>query len=293
MLTTAVLNASTWIDEKLDKSYTKKEFSIKSGKFPTAQNIENIHNAKVYIMDMNYNVKDFNLTNAKIDFSAPYKGSYHIFLEHKYVKDNTLFIELSKLRTYNKYGDIKESLIKEVRGKSSASHYDMKPLKEIPFEIIIKKPIKNHHINCCLYSGDIARFQIYFKGKLQNNIPLTVSTQLGWTNSVLPLDDGIISFEIPRDKYISTTLDKRYKESLLIEANYTTKEVGIYNGNGYSKINYSMTMPLTFHTSPLEYSAKLPAYLIVAGVILIFTFGVYYYRKRKQKFHKEICFEEN
>ncbi len=290
------VNASMWVHQesiKKENNVYKKEFFIKEGTFPNGNKVKNLNQSKIYIRDMDDNIIEENIINGEIPFNMPLKGSYHIFVQNTYIENRVLHVRLSKIRTYNTNGDIKSSIVKEIRGRTVGSHYGKTPLKTIPFEIIMQKPIKNHHINCCLYSGDIARFQVYFKGKLQNNIPLTVTTQLGWTNSVLPLDDGIISFEIPRDKYVSIAVDKRYMESLLIEANYTTQEAGTYKGSNYSKINYSMTMPLTFHTSPLEYSAKLPAYLMVAGVMLIFALGAYYYRKRKQKFHKEIWFEED
>lgn len=282
--------SAIWLQE--DFFSKKNDLIVKRGEFPAGTDEKNISDTKIYIMDMEYKSQESNLTDSKIAFHPLEKGNYHIFLEHRFVKDGILFIEASKMRKYNQKGDIKESLLKEIRGKSILSHYGMEPFEKIPFEIIIEKPIKAHHINCCLYSGDIARFKVYLNGVLQKEIPLHVTTQYGWQKSVEPAEDGIISFEIPRDKYVDAAVNKRFMESLFIEAEYEVSQKGSYKDVPYSKIHYSMTLPLIFHTSPLEYSSKLPAYLTVIGVILVFAFGFYYSRKRKKRSYKEIWFEE-
>jgi LPXTG-motif cell wall-anchored protein len=154
------------------------------------------------------------------------------------------------------------------------------------------KPIKKHQINCCLWSGDIAQFKIYHKRILQKDIPLKIIMQTGWINEVVPSEDGIVSFEIPRTTYEKSSLDERYSEKMIIEANYTVDESGEYLGKQYSKIKYSMSMPLTFHSSPLEYSSQLSGFYVVIGVMLVFSLGIYYYRRKKKKEPKEIWFDE-
>ena len=270
-----------------------KKFTIKSGTLENSQKVHDLENAKLYIRDMDNVVNERNITGNTIAFTPVYKGSYYLYLEQKFVKDDMLYINISSLRIYNKEGNITKAFFKEVRGKTNDSNYNYEPIPELPFQMIMERSIRKHHINCCLYSGDIARFKIYYKGILQKEIPLHVTTKYGWTNTLQSSNDGVISFEIPRDKYKDTFLDKRFTESMLVEADYIVHESGTYEDHNYSNVHYSMTLPLTFFTSPLEYTSELPAYFTVIGVMLLIAFGIYYSRKRKKRSHKEIWFEEN
>lgn len=287
-----VLNASTWIYQYKNKETNEKELLIKKGNYPNGKQIESFNDSEIFIRDMDNSVTRTNVINGKIPFDVPYKGSYHIFFKNLYLEDEVLNIELSSIRIYNVYGDLKDALVKEVRGKTVGTHYAKEPLSEIPFEVILQKPIRKHHINCCLYSGDILPFKIYFKSNIKKDIPLRVYTQKGWTNKINPDSDGIVSFEIPRNTYADIKTNKRYKESLLVEASYEENISGIYNGKEYKKRVYTMTLPFDFHTSPLEYSSQLSGFYVVVGVMLVFSLGIYYYRRKKKKEPKEIWFDE-
>ena len=292
MFSISTLNASTWIYQDKNKTTTEKEFFIKQGSYPNGEQIGSFNDSEIFIRDMDNSVTKTNITNGKIPFDVPYKGSYHIFFKNLYVENEVLHIELSSIRAYNKKGDLKDALAKEVRGKTVGTHYAKEPFFEIPFEVILQKPIRKHHINCCLYSGDILPFKIYFKSNIKKDIPLRVYTQKGWTNKINPDSDGIVSFEIPRNTYADIKTNKRYKESLLVEASYEENISGIYNGKEYKKRVYTMTLPFDFHTSPLEYSSQLSGFYVVVGVMLVFSLGIYYYRRKKKKEPKDIWFDE-
>lgn len=293
-------DSSIWIEELKMKSCcatgTKgpghKELIIKKGNFTNHELLDNVKNAKVYIRDMNGNISTQNINNAKISFVTPFKGNYHVFFEQKSVQNGILRVTISSLRVYNKEGNITKSLIKEVRGKTIDSKHTKEPLAQLPFEIIMERPIRKHHINCCLYSGDIAPFKVYYKGGLQKSIPLKVTMETGWTNIIKPSDDGIISFEIPRNTYAKIEKEKKYSEKMIVEAIYIVDETGTFNGQDYHTIEYTMTMPLTFGQSPLEYESKFLGFATAIGVMLIFSLGLYYNRRKKRKTPKEIWFDE-
>jgi hypothetical protein len=294
------VNASVWLDEVKAKSCcttaTKKsnikEFSIKKGDLQNDDSVDDLSNVTLYIRDMNNQITEQNLTSGKISFTPQYKGSYYLFFEKKSIKDGVLYIETSSLRSYNKEGNISKSISKEVRGKTIDSKQIKEPFPQLPFEIIMDRPIRKHHINCCLYSGDIAPFRVYYKGKLQKNIPLKVTTQTGWSNIIKPSNDGVASFEIPKTTYEDGKKDKRSSEKMIMEATYQVDESGQFGEQHYNKIIYSSSMVLTFGNSPLEYESKVLGFATTLGVALIISLGLYYNRRRKQKTTKEIWFDE-
>lgn len=293
-------DTSVWLEEIKAKSCctagTKesgvKRFSIQKGDVQNSETVHGLNNAKVYIRDMDNLITEQNIKDDKITFAPQYKGNYHLYIEQKSVQDGTLHVTLSSLRVYNKEGNITKSLLKEMRGKTIDSHYGLEPLAQLPFEIVMQRPIKKHHINCCLYSGDIAPFKVYYKGELQKNIPLKVTMQTGWTNIVKPSDDGVVTFEIPRNTYVKKEKGERHSEKMIVEARYRVNESGTYGGEAYHGVEYVMSLPLSFSPSPLEYESKMLGFSTAMGVMLVFSLGLYYNRRKKRKTPKEIWFDE-
>ncbi|MBS4068116.1 MAG: hypothetical protein KGZ62_05915 [Sulfurimonas sp.] len=298
------LQAYIWLEEKkpdegascctgtIEQKIGYKALILKNGELHYAKPLTDLNTSTVWVRDFDDVVSHGEILDDIIQIATPNKGSYHVFFEQKNVENNVLNVVATTMRIYNKDANIQESVLKEIRGKTGGSYYDKPPLKELDFEVVMLKPIKKHQINCCLWSGDIAQFKIYHKRILQKDIPLKIIMQTGWINEVVPSEDGIVSFEIPRTTYEKSSLDERYSEKMIIEANYTVDESGEYLGKQYSKIKYSMSMPLTFHSSPLEYSSQLSGFYVVIGVMLVFSLGIYYYRRKKKKEPKEIWFDE-
>ncbi|MDO9305404.1 MAG: hypothetical protein Q7T77_08725 [Sulfuricurvum sp.] len=289
-----------WLDEVKKKSCCTagskalevKAFTVKKGTLEESETEHNLKNAIVYIRDMDNNIIKHNVIDGKISFSPLYKGNYHLFLEQKSVRDEVLYVHLSSLRVYNKEGDISKSVLKEMRGKTNDSQYGREPLDQISFEIIMERPIRKHHINCCLYSGDIAPFKIYYKGVVQKDVPLKVSMESGWNATIQPDEEGMTSFEIPRSTYAATEKEKKRSEKMIVEASYDVNESGIHGTEKYHAVHYVMTLPLSFGASPLEYESKVLGFATAIGVMLVFSLGLYYNRRRKRKSPKEIYFDE-
>lgn len=289
-----------WMDESKKKSCCKgadkesaaKEFVIKKGTFDENKKVRDLKNAIVYIRDMDHAVTELNVTGGKISFTPIKKGGYRLYFEQKSVQDGVLHVNLSSMRIHNKEGNISQSLLKEVRGKTNDSHYDHEPLSQLPFELVMERPIRKHHINCCLYSGDIAPFTVYYKGEVQKDVPLRVSMESGWNATIQPDDSGALSFEIPRSTYAATEKEKKHSEKMIVEASYDVNESGEYDGEQYTSVHYVMTLPLSFGASPLEYESKVLGFATAIGVMLVFSLGLYYNRRRKRKTPKEIYFDE-
>lgn len=289
-----------WLDESKKKSCCKggdkesgiKEFIIKKGTLGENEKVQDLKNTKLYIRDMENRITEQNITGGKIAFSPIYKGNHHLFFEQKSVRDGVLHVDLSSLRVYSKEGNIAKSLLKEIRGKTNDSQYGLEPIAQLPFQIIMERPIRRHHINCCLYSGDIAPFKIYYNGKIQKEIPLRVSMESGWNATIQPDEEGVVSFEIPRSTYATTEKEKKRSEKMIVEASYEVNASGSYEGQPYKSVVYVMSLPLSFGASPLEYESKVLGFATAIGVMLVFSLGLYYNRRRKRKTPKEIYFDE-
>lgn len=289
-----------WLDEAKKKkcceaklgSAPMKELSVKSGNLQENEKLKNLSGSVLYIRDMDGNIEERNLSGSKITFTPQYKGNYHLFLKRQEVMDGILNVQLSTHRLYNKEGNLSCSWSKEVRGKTSDSRYLNEPLSQLPFQLMMEKTIHKHHVNCCLYVGDIIPLKVYYKGELLKDVPVDVELESGWKNIIKPNDEGIMMVEIPKSTYEQEKGDKKRSEKLLVSATYDVNESGVYDGKSYTSVHYVMSIPLSFGDTPLEYESKTLAFATVIGVILVFSLGLYYNRRRKRKTPKEIYFDE-
>lgn len=264
-----------------------KELLAKVGDYPkeTHSTAEaDMGDAKVYIYGPDNTPLDGMLAGERIKFSARQKGSHRVFVIKEAFENNVLDVVIAKAKVYNSKGDLLASVKKEIRGKTIDSHHSDHPAKDIPFEVIMEKTEKKHR-NCCgLYSGDMVTFKTYYKGKPLSGGILRVTTERGWSKTLVTSADGSASLELIRDSYSDETLEegRKRKEGLLVEASYTMNESGTFKGKTYDRIRYTTTFPLSFYPSPLEYSAKLPGFLSSIGVMLACGLGIFYYRTRKK-----------
>lgn len=300
-ISTSLCAADTlWLDEAKKKkccevkqgSVPMKELSVKSGNLQENKKLKNLSGSVLYIRDMDGKIEEYNLSGSKITFTPQYKGNYHLFLKHQEVVDGVLNVQLSTHRLYNKEGNLSCSWTKEVRGKTSDSRYLSEPLSQLPFQLMMEKTIHKHHVNCCLYVGDIIPLKVYYKGELLKDVPIDVELESGWKNTIKPNDEGMMMVEVPKSTYEQEKGDKKRSEKLLVSAMYDVNESGVYNGKSYTSVHYAMSIPLSFGDTPLEYESKTLAFATVIGVVLVFSLGFYYNRRRKRKTPKEIYFDE-
>ena len=288
-LAPALSGASIWLSQEDPSSGCCKQsdspdniFYIVNGDYPSGSAYTS-SDAEAYAVDPNSMVHTATIDGSTVRFRAPLQGHHWVFYQHRELRDDTLHVSLAKYRFYNKYGEVEKSLLKEVRGRTIDSKYGRPPIKDAPFEIILQKPIQEHHISCCMYSGDVVRLKIFLDQEPIQDVPIKIITSNGWSTVLHPGPDGIASFEIPRDKYVDISKDRYHKEYLLIQAGYTTDSSGSFQGRPYQHIHYRMTMPIYFGPSPLEWAAKMPAFLLVFAVILVSGFGIFLYRLRMKK----------
>jgi hypothetical protein len=181
-----------WLDEAKKKQCCEaklsglplKELSVKSGTLQENEKLKNLSGSVLYIRDMDGKIEERNLSGSKITFIPQYKGNYHLFLKRQEIADGVLNVQLSTHRLYNKEGNLSCSWTKEMRGKTSDSRYLSEPLSQLPFQLMMEKTIHRHHINCCLYAGDMVPLKVYYKGELLKNIPVVAELESGWINII-------------------------------------------------------------------------------------------------------------
>lgn len=285
----AQTSASIWLSQAdpasgccADADSPDKSFYIISGEYPRGTLHETTDagkgNVVAYVVDMEGNIRDAHVDGSTIHFRAPLESHHWVFYQQRELRDDTLHVTLAKYRFYNKYGDVGKSISKEIRGRTIDSKYGRPPIKAVPFEITLQKPRSNHHISCCLYSGDTVRFKVFHDQQPLPDAAVKVVTETGWSATLHPGADNMVSFEIPRNTYVDITRDKYHKEHMLIMADYTLNAPGSFQGQPYQRIHYSMTRLVDFGPSPLEWAAKMPAFLLVFAVILVCGFGIFLYR---------------
>lgn len=286
-------SAAVWLQQRSDDGDAGKTFQLLQGTFPAGVPLPP-GEADLYVRDLDGTIEHRSIaTETPFRFKEPLKGSYHLFARLQQLDGETLVITVAKTRTYNRCGDPADALLSEIRGKTVASHYGKPPMADMPVEIVLYKPIKRHQVNCCIYSGDLLPFKVYREGKQRTDIELQVTTQKGWNNTIAPGQNGTVLFEVPRTTYADIATNKRYREQMLVTASETVAASGVYKGYAYRQIRYEVTVPLTYYASPLEYSSKLGGFLTFLGVILAFSLGAYYHRKRKRFKEKEAWFDDH
>lgn len=224
-----------------------------------------------------------NFMPGMLHYKTPLKGHHWLFFERRRVADDTLDVTLAKYRFYNAKGDVRDSVVKEIRGRTIDSKFDRPPLEALPFELVMLPPEKEHHISCCLFSGDLARVRVYYRQQPLAGATLQLTTNDGWQHQLKSDADGIAAFELPLTTRVNTEREKFAKRTILITAHYDAEESGSLNGQPYHQVRYTMTMPIMFHPSALEWAAKAPAFALVVVVVLVLGLGIFLYRLRLRK----------
>ncbi|WP_201345051.1 hypothetical protein [Thiohalobacter sp. COW1] len=285
----ASASASIWLSQAdpasgccTSSNSPDKTFYIVSGEYPKGalytSSTSGSEDTVAYAVDPGGKIHDAYVDGSAIHFRAPLQGHHWLFYQQRELRGDTLHVSLAKYRFYNQHGDAGESILKEIRGRTIDSKFGRPPVEVIPFEIILQKPLQDHHISCCMYSGDTVRLKIFHDQQPLSDVPVKVVTDTGWSAALRPGADEMVSFEIPRNTYVDTTKDKHHKQHLLITADYAVDAEGSYQGQPYRRVHYSTTEPIDFGPSPLEWAAKMPAFLVVFAVILVCGFGVFLYR---------------
>ncbi|MDD2657020.1 MAG: hypothetical protein PHQ18_05660, partial [Patescibacteria group bacterium] len=138
LLLPILLNASIWLEEKKEgeasccagvseKKAGYKELTVKNGTFKKSKQLNDINGSEAWVRDFDDIILKGKILKDTIEVATPQKGSYHIFFETKNVENGILKVDATTTRIYNKDADIKESIVKEIRGKTVGSYYDKPP----------------------------------------------------------------------------------------------------------------------------------------------------------------------
>lgn len=235
---------------------------------------------EAYLIDSQGAVAPARVERGWLHFDTPRKGHHWVVYLERTVRDGVLQVELAKYRLYNSGGSPGEALLQEVRGRTSDSKYGRPPLEELPFELVLQQPQREHHVSCCVYAGDIAGVKVYRDRQPAADATLQLLTADGWGRRLRTDAEGFARFELPTTAHVGIEQRRRVKYRLLVTAESELAATGEWAGQPYQRVHYRMTRPLTYHPSAREWAAKQPAFLTVIAVVVALGFGVFLYRLR-------------
>lgn len=262
-------------------------FYLVTGSFPAGALLQ--HPGRVYadirahLVDPTGTVTAAEMGDGRVRVKTPLKGHHWLFVVGRRVQDGVLHSEGAKFRFYNAEGSVEDSVLREIRGRTIDSKYGRAPVAAVPYELILQEPERDHHISCCLFSGDTIHLKVFRDGAPTAGDRVTVTTDTRWRLALRTGGEGAAAFEIPRPTYTDTTEERMKKLYMLLSAEHEEQAAGILGGSRYDRVHYSQTRPVMFHPSALEWAAKMPAFLTMVIVAVVFGFGVFLHRRRRRR----------
>lgn len=244
--------------------------------------------AELYLLDY-----DLKVTKAgqgrksgckSVSFKIPDNGYYNLFYNDKMIDDDTLYVMTAKYE-YMRFNHSNDAVYDE--HKMSAHS-----IKEVPFDILRLRE-KGETFYHRLYSGDKIRVQALFEGKPIEGADMTLTTKTGWSKTIKTDKNGIAVFTLLKDYFPQwDKFDRRHKNRFLLTASYTKDVKGEYDDEEYSKIIYRATYPSVYYPGLSGYRSYAYGLSAAALAMLLSGFGIYWYRKRRQKPFQEVSFNE-
>jgi hypothetical protein len=245
-------------------------------------------NLETFVYDTKQMQKDVKLDNkmgiTTYSFEVPKNGYYNLFAKSEIINDDTLFYRVAKLEYLNgKHGSkdvYNEDIKKEL--KTDKIKIDLLRLKD--------KNEKSFFYNISM--GDKLKFKATLNGKPLQNADLSIDLNSGWSKKIKTDINGTASFTMIRDYFPSwDKFNKRYKQEMLLTLIYNEEENGTIGNQGYKKVNYILTYPLSYYPNSSDYESY--GYGLIIGIFIFTLSGIviYLYRRRRTRPFKEIKYE--
>ena len=217
----------------------------------------------------------------EISFSNQIEGYYNLYLIHKEIRSDTLFIQSAKAELLNhscRNGH------KDVDQKIRPQIYPEK----IPLEITrTRTRLENLHF--FVSSGDKISYVVSKSSIPLSKATVTFHTHQGWQKTVRSDTNGEAVLQITQDYFSPwAEINNRNIYYYLVIAEHTSKEVGNYQGEPYHFIHYTASLSDGYYPSKAMYSSLSWALGIFLFFSLLIVVGVAYHRRRRVKIYREI-----
>ena len=314
---------------KMENNVYHKQLWLRKGdSLAKSAYVEPLTNNPFYVMDTQQKAVTPNskkiANNTVITFAMPDEGFYNAYYTERTVSDDILHINTAKA----------EVLKHNCR---EGHNYDRKLVKpnqwtETPLEIVrLRLPAEDFHTR--IQSGNLIKFTVLYQGKPVSGAELTLETQHGWSKTTSTDANGIASFQIIQDNFVTeeqaednaetTAMDKkawankktakgekhaehqenkqaktsRYNarpmDNFLVTAEYRVPETGEFKGKAYQKAVYSISMTGSYTANHSVAQSKQQALMYASAGFLTLGVGATWYRRRRIKPFKEVSFDEH
>ncbi len=211
-----------------------------------------------------------------ITYDGSMEGFYNIYMLEKFVKNDTLYIQIAKA----------ERLSHKCRNGHKGIIQKMPPQffnDKIPFEII-RERIPREDFHTFLSCGDELTFKAMLNGIGVENANILITTQKQWGKTLKTNVDGEINLQLISDYFSNLReLQKKKIHRLLLKANYTLAEEGLYKEIPYKYIQYTCTFPEDYIPSEMVYKSRVWGVFVLVFGIAVLSIMIYIHRTRKAK----------
>jgi len=230
--------------------------------------------------------------NPSLSFPTPFgdgpvHGGNNVYVVEQGVDNNIFVIRTAKWITMH------HSCGWGHDGKFDETLINPQPLDSIPFEIVVDE-LWDPNFHARVTSGNRLRIRVLSFGLPVENARVTLTTDKGWSKSVVTEKDGVASVQMIRDYYPSswTEFHRTHRGKFLVTAQYDADQQGTYKGKPYERISYVTTHPWKYSPSERDYSSYSYGLLVGTLVMTVSGVGVYAYRERRKRPYKGIVFDE-
>lgn len=134
------------------------------------------------------------------------------------------------------------------------------------------------------YTGDTLILQLLLKNQPVPDVPVTVTSSLGWQKTLYTDQEGNASFTLIKEIFHDKKVNKD-AAPYLVTAEYTVQKSGIYSEEPYNKEIYRATRHFSVRPTPLDWKSNQVGFLTIAGsgVAVMFAAGI---RRRRRKWYE-------
>ena len=230
--------------------------------------------------------------NPSLSFPTPFgdgpmHGANNVYVVEQGVDDSVFVVRTAKWITMHhscRWGH---------DGKFDETLINPQSLDTIPFEIVVDK-LWDTNFHARVTSGNQLRIRILSFGRPVQGAKVTLTTDKGWSKTVVSDKEGVASVQLIRDYYPPTWSEfhRTHRGRFLVTAQYDEDQQGVYKGKPYEHISYVATHPWKYSPSERDYSSYSYGLLIGILAMTVSGVGVYAYRERRKRPYKGIVFDE-
>jgi len=214
-------------------------------------------------------------------FSNPVEGYYNLYMIHKDVRNDTLFVQIAKAELLNHacrngHKDVDEKIRPRIYPEL------------IPLEIT-RRRTRLENLHFFVSSGDKLIYEVSWLSKPLMNAPVTFNTHHGWQKTILSNQEGMAELQLIQDYFTPwEELESRKIYHYLAVAEYTEEKKGEYEGKSYRYTHYTTTLSDGYYPSKIMYSSLSWALGLSLFFSLLIVGGVILYRRRRTRVYREL-----